>query len=241
MAQPTFGNGQMQPSDTTSDFNVISFIIQQALARVRTTVLVKVVSVTNDGELSPVGFVDAQPLVNMLDGAGQAQQHGILLNLVYFRLQGGTNAIIIDPKVGDIGYTVIADRDISAVKSSKAQANPGSFRRFDLADGIYCGGILNGVPEQYVQMNSEGVKIADKNGNSIAMTALGIVITGTVIVNNIEITGTITGASGGTYAGNIATTGTVTGSEVSAGGIALTTHHHGGVQTGGGNTGPALP
>lgn len=237
----TFGNGQMQPSDAASDFNVMSFVIQQALSRTRTMVLVKVVAVTNNGGVAPVGSVDVHPLVNMLDGAGVASPHGIILGLPYTRIQGGANAVIIDPAVGDIGWAAIADRDISSVKETKAQANPGSFRRFDMADGVYIGGILNGIPEQYVQMNSDGVKVVDKNGNSIAMTAAGIVITGTLIVNNIEIAGTIKGASGAEYAGDIATTGTVTGSDVIAGAIHLTTHKHSGVTAGVANSGGPVP
>lgn len=47
----------------------------------------------------------------------------------------------------------------------------------------------------------------------------------------------ISGGSGATVTGNLA----VTSGEVSADGIGLKSHHHGGVQTGGGNTGPSLP
>lgn len=143
--------GQMQPSDSSTDFNVISFIISQTLARTRTMTLVQVKAVTNEGAVSPVGFVDVQPMVNMLDGAGVAMEHGTVYNVPYTRIQGGTNAIILDPKVGDIGWCAVADRDISSVKESRKVSNPGSFRRFDFSDMVYIGGILNGEPEQYIQ------------------------------------------------------------------------------------------
>ena len=96
----------------------MQFLISQALNRVSTATLVKVVSVTNAGGLSPVGFVDVQPLVNQLDGAGNAVPHGVLHRLPYFRLQGGADAVILDPKVGDIGMAAFANRDISLVKTS---------------------------------------------------------------------------------------------------------------------------
>lgn len=187
-----FGNGQMQPWDTTSDFNAISFIIEQALARTRTMTLVKVVAVTNDGGVSPVGFVDVHPMVNMLDGAGVSSPHRTVFHLPYFRLQGGANAVILDPIVGDIGLAVIADRDISAVKSAKADANPGSGRRFDLADGVYIGGILNGAPSQYVRFTDSGILLADKNGNVVEMKSGSIAITG-----NLTVTGGVTAGFGG--------------------------------------------
>lgn len=171
------GNGQMQPSDANNKFNAMSFLINQILANVRTMVLVRVDAVTSNGELAEAGTVDATPIVNQLDGDGNATPHGTVYGLIYFRLQGGKNAVIIDPVVGDIGWAAIADRDISAAKVAKGVANPGSYRRFCLSDGVYIGGVLNGVPEQYVQFNADGVTIADKNGNKIAMKAGAIEVT----------------------------------------------------------------
>ncbi|KML48199.1 hypothetical protein VL15_30575 [Burkholderia cepacia] len=121
--------------------------------------LVEVKAVTNAGSVSPVGFVDVLPLVNQLDGSDNAMPHGVIHNLPYFRLQGGANAVIIDPQVGDIGLAVIEDRDISSVKANRGPANPGSKRIFDMADGLYIGGFLNGAPSQYVQFSAAGISV----------------------------------------------------------------------------------
>jgi len=152
-----------------SPFNEQLFLIRQVLAEISTAKLVEVIAVTNAGDLSPVGFVDVRPLVNQLDGSDNAVPHGTVYNLPYFRLQGGTDAVILDPKQGDIGLAVIADRDISAVKSTKAQANPGSKRKFDAADGLYIGGFLNGVPQQYVRFSAAGIGIVSPT--KITLTA----------------------------------------------------------------------
>lgn len=149
--------GQQRPAATAGEFNASQAIARMMISRIKTATLVKIVSCTNSGDLSPVGFVDVQPLVNQLDGNGKATPHNILHRLPYFRLQGGTNAIIIDPQPGDIGIAIFADRDIQAVNNTKAQANPGSNRRFDMADGLYVGGVLNGTPVQYIQYNSGGI------------------------------------------------------------------------------------
>jgi phage baseplate assembly protein gpV len=159
MANEQGYRGSADATSGGSDFNAQTFLIWQVLAGISTAKLVKVINVTNSGGLAPVGFVDVQPLVNQLDGYGLAVEHGTVYNLPYFRLQGGTNAVILDPQVGDIGAAIICDRDISAVKSTKAQANPGSKRKFDAADGLYLGGYLNGVPQQYVQFSSAGIAI----------------------------------------------------------------------------------
>jgi hypothetical protein len=135
----------------TSDYDQQTFLIQQALDRVATMKLVKVLSCTNSGGLSMAGTVNVQALVNQVDGSNQQQAHGTAFQLQYLRLQGGANAIIHDPSAGDIGLAIIADRDSSAVVANRGQANPGSSRRFSFSDGVYLGGILNGVPAQCVQ------------------------------------------------------------------------------------------
>jgi hypothetical protein len=155
--------GTQTPQVEGSDFNVLSFVIQQLLTKVNTCAVVSVVGCTNDGGLSPVGTVDVQPLVNQMTGARIAVPHGTIYKLPYSRLQGGTNAVIMDPKVGDIGIVVFSQRDISSVKASKKQSNPGSFRTYNWADGLYIGAILNGTPEQYVQFTDAGISIVSPN------------------------------------------------------------------------------
>ncbi len=151
--------GQLRPNETWGDYNNLNFHVRQALARMQTATVVRVESCTNSGALAPLGFVDVSPLVNQIDGLGNGTPHGIVHNLPYLRLQGGTNAVIIDPVPGDIGICVFASRDISKVKNTQAQGNPGSFRKYNFADGMYLGGLLNGTPTQYIQFNASGVTI----------------------------------------------------------------------------------
>ncbi|VWC89788.1 phage P2 baseplate assembly protein gpV [Burkholderia aenigmatica] len=150
-------NGQQTPSSSGSDFNAQTFMVWSILATVRTMQVVKVVGVTNNGGVSPVGFVDILPLVNQIDGAGNAEPHGVIYRCPYFRIQGGANALILDPQEGDIGWAGFADRDISSAVVSKGQANPASRRMFDMADAVYWGGIVNGTPNQYIAFSSSGI------------------------------------------------------------------------------------
>lgn len=152
-------NGAQRQSDGIGEWGSLAFMMKRLLRRVSTATLVKVQAVTNEGEVSPVGFVDILPLVNLTDGAGVAVPHQTIHRCPYMRVQGGANAIILDPQVGDIGIALFADRDISSVTANKGQANPGSRRRFDMADGLYIGGCLNGTPEQWVRFSAEGIEI----------------------------------------------------------------------------------
>ena len=234
------GYGQQGPSDNSSEYNALMFTINQRLARVRTMTIVKVIAVENDGGVAPVGFVDVQPIVKQLDGASNATPHGTIFNVPYTRIQGGKNAVIIDPAVDDIGWMAVADRDISAVKSTKAEAQPGSLRKFDLADGVYMGGILNGVPEQYVRFFGTGIELADKNNNKLTSGPTGWTFVGTVIINqNLQLGGAIQAVNGAsTYAGNLRVSGTLTGdTDVVAAGKSIKAHTHP-VTSAPGTTGP---
>ena len=142
-----------------SEYNAITFVVQQILNQVQTTTLVKVMGVTNNGDVSPVGFVDVQPMVNLMTADRVGIEHKTIFGVPYLRLQGGRNAIIIDPQVGDIGICCFASRDISAVIKSKKPNNAGSFRKFDWADGLYMGGMLNGTPNQFMRFSAEGIEI----------------------------------------------------------------------------------
>lgn len=162
-AKPAWG--QNTPTSDTSDYNSQQFLINQATRLISTATLVKVESVTTTGQIGPTGMLDVTPLVNLIDGRNNATKHGVVHNLIYSRMQGGNKAIILDPKVGDIGLAVFADRDISAVKKNKAQSPPGSRRRFDMADGIYVMTVLGGAPTCYIEFTDDDqIIVSPDNG-----------------------------------------------------------------------------
>lgn len=183
------------------------------LGRVWTASLVMVKAVTNDGSVAGVGFVNIQPMVAAVDVAGTVQAHGTIYNAPYFRVQGGSNAIIIDPEIGDIGIAVFASRDISSVKASRKPSAPASFRRLDAADALYLGGVLNGAPTQYFRMWSGGIEI-------VSPTQI------TLNAPTINLVGDVTASA------TIVATGEITGNSVP-----LSTHVHSGVTAGSDDTG----
>jgi hypothetical protein len=217
----------LQPSTLWGVHNNLNFVIQQALSKVQTATIVKVIACSNDGGVSPVGTVDVQILVNQISGQKVATPHVTMYGLPYLRIQGGVNAVIIDPQPGDIGIAVFASRDLTNVKSTKAQANPGSFRMHDFADGMYLGGLLNGVPTQYVQFGSGGVTIVSPD--TITLQAPNIVLQGAVAQSG----GNVTMAEDLTVGGDVVAD--LTGSTFD--GIPFATHKHIGVTSGSSNTG----
>jgi len=245
----TPGYGAASVVADTTDYNTVQLQINTALARVQTLSIVEIQSCSNDGGVAPVGTVTVKVLVNLLTGNGQAVQHGDIYQVPYLRVQGGTNAIIIDPVAGDIGLCAFCSRDITNVKNSKAQANPGSARTFDWADAVYIGGMLNGTPTSYVQFDSSGnitilsPVLVTVQGENVAVTATATVtVTAPEIVldGDVSIAGTLTqtGGGAGSFSGDLAVTGGITGGTVKQGTVELGTHVHSGVSTGGGDTGP---
>jgi hypothetical protein len=227
--------GAADPTTAGDQFNAMWFIAKQVLAGVWTATLAQVKSVTNAGEVKDTGTVSLQPLVNQVDGQGNATPHGAISNAIYFRYGGKDGAVICDPVVGDIGIMLSASSDISSVKANKAQSNPGSSRKFNPADAIYLGAVLSAAPTQYITFTSTGIKIADKNGSAIELKQGGIFVTGNIVVQgNLQLSGNIQAEDGSTYTGTIKTTGDV----IAGNNISLQNHHH---QASNGPTGPALP
>jgi hypothetical protein len=201
--------GYLDPQTLGDDFLATSFLVTQIINKLATTALVKVSAVTNAGGVSPVGTLDVIPMVHQVDGEGNPTEHAVIHNVPYFRLQGGTDAIILDPKVGDIGIALFCSRDISAVKRTKSPQLPASARKFAWSDALYIGGVLNGSPTQFVQFESGGITV--KSPTKI-----------TTIAPAIQMTGDVTVDGKVTINGNVATTGTLTNNTKNVG----STHQH---------------
>ena len=196
---------------SASHFAALNAVMVRLLATRRTVVLVRVQAVEGAG-LNPVGFVDVQPLVHQQNAAGQVSPHGVLYQVPYFRLQGGSRAVVLDPEVGDIGLALVADRDISNAKTARGAAAPGSFRQHNMADALYLGGFLNAAPQDYIWLHKGGITL--HTSGTVQLTA-----------QNIKIEGNTT------ISGTLSVSGDVTGK-----GISLAAHTHGGVQAGSGTT-----
>ncbi|GBR56522.1 Gp138 family membrane-puncturing spike protein [Gluconobacter sphaericus] len=205
-------SGSLRPTDASSAFQVQTAMIRRVLSMLGAALPVKVLSVNGVG-VNPVGFVDVQPLVHQIDGAGNPTPRGVIHNVPYIRLQGGTRAIICDPAVGDTGFIMIASRDISTVKATRSAAAPGSYRQHDTADAIYIGGLLNEAPTEYIGWVDGDVHV--KTAGKFIVDAAEMDINCAVKV-----------------AGEIAATG-----DVKAENISLQSHIHPGVQAGSGETG----
>jgi phage baseplate assembly protein gpV len=214
--------------------SALMFFISKIMHQLNTVTLVQVKSVTNAGGISAVGTVSVVPLVQAVMADGTLRTHQALNNVPYFRIQGGANAVILDPQVGDIGLCAFASRDISSVKKSKTISAPGSLRTYDWADGLYLGGFLNGIPTQYIAFAAGGITVVSPTKVVIQAPEVDVNASTKVVVisPDIELQGTVA------VTGSLTASGTLTGTtNVVGGGKSLNSHTHSGVTTGSGNTG----
>ncbi len=189
-------------------------IVRSLMGKNHTLMLGEVMAITQEASsTAAVGYLSVRPMVFMVDGSNNNYARATINNVPFFRLQAGGNAVILNPKVGDIGLIAYCERDISMVKRNKKQAAPNSRRQFNINDAVYLGGMLNGVPTQYVQFADN--KIVVKATSEIILDAPQVTATGKFTASSIieSLTDVITKA------------------------ISLFSHKHGGVQTGGSDTG----
>lgn len=203
-------------------------LIQNTLGAMGSPVLVRVEAV-HGGGVSLTGTVDVLPLVEMQDATGKPHSRERLHDVPYLRIQGGTSAVIVDPKPGDIGFIVISGRDHSNAIAARAPAPPASFRHYSMNDCVYVGGFLNEAPNQYVQFTDGGVRIVTPGKveieaqGDVAVTAGG---KATVQASEMDVGCNL----------NVQGAITATG-DVMAGSVSLQNHVHDKVQPGDGKSG----
>lgn len=230
----------------TSLLNQLDYIIERKIRQmVNTAAIVSVDQCNAPGPGGPAGVVSATPMVCQTDAQGRAIDMPSIPRMRFFRQQAGVAALIIDPVPGDKGVAVFCKSDSSRVKPGvSGQQVPASFRSYDLADGVYLGGTDNQPPKVYIEIKQdETVVIHAPRGVRVETGDSGEIVLDSPIT---RVTGnlTATGARGRNVSignarrpvalklyGHMDSTGDIT-----AEGVSVATHTHGGVQRGGSST-----
>lgn len=131
------------------------------ITNVNTAIPCKVVAIEKQEQrgVNIVGFVDIQLMIEQTNGQKKGNETAIICNVPYVRIQGGTNAVIIDPEINDLGVAIFASRDITNFKEARRQTPPATWRKFSISDAIYIGGIRNQKPVQYIHFRNDGIEI----------------------------------------------------------------------------------
>lgn len=207
----------VSPFTQSSEQNALDYLIlTKILTTVHTAIPVRVDKVTRPNHSGASGYLSATPLIAQIDNEGNTLPQVSIPKLRWFRYQAGTCAIICDPKPGDVGLAVFAQRDVNALTGGNEPVRPDTFRVFDMSDGFFFGGFWGKTPATYIEINDNKVEIkADVH-----------------IIGKVTTTDTITADKDIITKTNVKATGEVTGS-----GINLSSHVHGGVESGPSTTG----
>ena len=170
-----------RPEQTVAGAAQDMYIINNLIANIHTMMPVKILSVTVPAdELAPIGRCEVLPLVQQIDGSNNVYPMGKIINVPYLRVQGGKNAIVIDPQVGDVGLCGFCERDISIVKRTGELSAPDTRRKYDINSAVYMFTMMSGTPTQYIHFKSSGIDIkttGDLNINGLIIKADGTLIT----------------------------------------------------------------
>ena len=198
MAESGIVKGVADEDVDSSDLNRMEFLIK-VLQRDMSTAIPVIITAVQAGDTNAAGYVDARPLVAQLDAWGNALPMATLHHLPYFRLQAGRAGIVLDPVPGDIGLAIFAQSDCSTLKQGqKETAQPGSWRKFDQADGFYIGGFINTQIDTYVRLAQDGSVKITAPGN-VTIDAPTVTYSGDIICGGFSYLGhTHTGVHGET-------------------------------------------
>lgn len=198
MAESGIVKGVADEDVDSSDLNRLEFLIK-VLQRDMSTAIPVIITAVQAGDTNAAGYVDARPLVAQIDAWGNSLPMAAIHHLPYFRLQSGRAAVVLDPVVGDIGLAVFAQSDCSNVKQGANQTvQPGSWRKFDQADGFYVGGFLNKSVDTFVRLAQDG-SITIKAPGNVTIDAPTVTYTGDIICGGFSYLGhTHTGVHGET-------------------------------------------
>ena len=170
-----------RPEQTVAGAAQDMYIINNLIANIHTMMPVKILSVTVPSDsLAPIGRCEVLPLVQQIDGSNNVYPMGKIVNVPYLRVQGGSNAIVIDPQVGDVGLCGFCERDISIVKRTGELSAPDTRRKYDINSAVYMFTMMSGTPTQYIHFKSSGIDIkttGDLNINGLIIKADGTLIT----------------------------------------------------------------
>lgn len=232
--------GLMRDNTNTSEFNQLDFVLDQKLQNdVCTTWIGRVDSCKTKG-------ADGSKTIDVTPLTAQATAEGDLLPMVsipelpHTRLQHGIAAIIINPVPNDIVVMTTCKNDITNIKHDTKDPVPaGSYRKFSQSDSVQVGAIYTKAPTVYIELKQDNTIYVKAPKGYTLETDANVAITAAGNIN-IKAGGAVNieAGAGLNVKGVQTNSSTLTANgEITAKGIKMSTHTHGGVKSGDSSTG----
>lgn len=197
--------------------------------------------------------VTVQPAISEAIAGGKYIERA-KLKVPVFQPAGGGFVLSFPLTKGDTGWLIACDRDISLFKQQKTKINPNTYRTHSFEDSFFIPDFVRGFKPDDDMKDCLVLSRTDKSSKLVigkdsinllsgaAQTELKSLVSkiqdisiegGTIKIkmDKIEITSDII------IKGNVEVDGDIKANEVEANGISLSSHVHGGVESGGSTTG----
>lgn len=166
--------------------NQLDFIIEQYIGKLNTITLGEVVSINKDST------VDVKPLLNKLNGDGEAVAPPIIYDVPYGAVRGGSAGIWVTPQKGDAVIIGFCQRNIENIKVTEKQSNPNSLRKFDISDAVVLMHWTKKPLKVFIKITDDGIEMVTPNLDVKVDGDANITAKKAIIAANVEL-----GASGG--------------------------------------------
>ena len=158
-----------------------------------------------------------QPQIMLGTTSGEKVSRAQIASVPVLNIGGGGFVLSFPIKPGDLGWIKASDRDLSLYLQAGAASEewPNTRRMHSFQDGLFIPDVLRGFT--LAGEDADRVTIQAVDGSTRIAIAPGLV---KITAANVQMTGNL-----------------IVAGEVTASGIPLSTHKHGGVQTGSSDTG----
>ena len=218
------------------DYDLVTQMITQALADTHTACVAKITAINGN-------TINAQPVVARVVDDKEIPLP-VFLEVPVIVLQGGGSYLAMPVAVGDNCLLIFAERCIDNWYAGSNNVRALEERMHDYSDGFALVGVnpqsgLIPIPSVITQIGDAFAQGEHTYIGNHEYTG-DMVVNGDYTINgNLTVTGTIaagnfTGLGGGAMTSN---TDIITTKDMKAGGVSLNSHTHGGVESGGSNTG----
>lgn len=239
----------VDPANNDSLLGTLREILKKHLQSVDDMLPARVIAFDRDSNR-----VQVQIMVMMKTTLGELVSRQQIASIPVFQIGGGGYILNFPLQPGDLGWVKAADRDISLFLQGYDESPPNTLRLHSFDDSLFFPDVMRGFT---IDDEDEGnVVLQTLDGSCrVAVWPDRVKVTAPLVIldapdthatGNLRVNGNITAGDDGTgnvtINGNVQVNGTLTATvEVTANGIDLSTHTHGGVQSGGSNTGGPNP
>lgn len=208
----------LSPAEDDSLHGVLRSALFKHMQRVDDMMPVRVIAYDRKTNRATV-----QPVIKMVGTDGAEVPRAQLISIPVYQPAGGGFKMSFPIKEGDFGYVKALDRDVSLFRQGLQDAKPNSLRMKSFEDGFFMPDLMRDFNHAdddengFILSSDDGSIRLVMDGGQLRITAPKAIFD----VADVHLTG------------NLKVDGSVEGQN----GVKLETHTHGGVETGGGNTG----